>query len=79
MHVINHSLGSHLQLPQTQIRCLIGTESTLNNMIHAERFINQPAYEYIRDDAVAEALAAHAKRQDERNTPKPQNPKCMIS
>ena len=37
------------------------------NMIHAESFINQPAYEYIREDVVAEALAAHAKKQDERN------------
>ena len=36
-------------------------------MLHAERLINQPAYEYIREDVVAETLATHAKRQDERN------------
>jgi hypothetical protein len=58
-------VGSHLQLPQAQIRSLITSESTVNNMLQAENIISQPAYEFIPEEAVAEKLAILARKLEQ--------------
>ena len=55
-------MGAQHQLTQTQIRNLIIAESTMNNMLSIECTIKQPAYEYIPEESIAEAIAFQQKK-----------------
>ena len=66
--VINHSLGTHLQLTQVQIRNLVCSEPTIQNMLSVDHTIGLPAYDYIQQEAVAESLEELAKKLENRGS-----------
>ena len=55
-----------MSLKQGNLRKLVNLEETINNMLIADRAIDNPAYQYVSHDAMNKELEEFVRKQQER-------------